>query len=116
MGIYGWLLLFSHSVMSDFLQPYGLWHARLPCPSLSPGIFSFMSIESVISIILLRILKTTVGIVRNHREMRKTAERLEANLVIWEACGSDLRWMVAGRWREVNGLGCFAGRSCKTCS
>ena len=25
-------LLFSHSVMSDSLQPHGLQHARLPCP------------------------------------------------------------------------------------
>ena len=30
------LLLFSCSVMSDSLQPYGLQHARVPCPSLSP--------------------------------------------------------------------------------
>ena len=28
-------LLFSYSVMSDSLQPHGLQHARLPCPSLS---------------------------------------------------------------------------------
>ena len=28
---------FSRSVMSDFLQPHGLQHARLPCPSLTPG-------------------------------------------------------------------------------
>ena len=28
---------FSHSVMSDSLQPYGLQHARLPCPSPTPG-------------------------------------------------------------------------------
>ena len=34
------LLLFSHSVMSDCLQPHGLQHARLPCPSLSPGVCS----------------------------------------------------------------------------
>ena len=34
------LLLFSHSVMSDFLWPHGLQHARLPCPSLSPRIGS----------------------------------------------------------------------------
>ena len=27
---------FSRSVMSDFLQPHGLQHATLPCPSLSP--------------------------------------------------------------------------------
>ena len=26
--------------MSNSLQPYGLQHARLPCPSLSPGIYS----------------------------------------------------------------------------
>ena len=31
------LLLFSHSVMTNSLQPHGLQHARLPCPSLSPG-------------------------------------------------------------------------------
>ena len=30
-------LLYSHSVMSDSLQPHGLQHPRLPCPSLSPG-------------------------------------------------------------------------------
>ena len=31
------LLLFSHSVVSDSLWPHGLQHARLPCPSPSPG-------------------------------------------------------------------------------
>ena len=31
------LLLFTHSVVSDSLRPHGLQHARLPCPSLSPG-------------------------------------------------------------------------------
>ena len=31
------LLLFSPSVMFDFLQTHGLQHPRLPCPSLSPG-------------------------------------------------------------------------------
>ena len=30
-------LLFSHSVMSDSLQPHGLQHARFPCPSPVPG-------------------------------------------------------------------------------
>ena len=29
-------LLFSHSVMSNFLWPHGLQHARLLCPSPSP--------------------------------------------------------------------------------
>ena len=36
----GNLLLFSHSVMSDSLQPQGLQHTRLPCPSLSPRVCS----------------------------------------------------------------------------
>ena len=30
-------LLFSHQVVSDSLQPYGLQHIRLSYPSLSPG-------------------------------------------------------------------------------
>ena len=28
---------FSRRVMSDFLQPHGLQHSRLPCPSPTPG-------------------------------------------------------------------------------
>ena len=32
------LLLFCHSLISSSLQPYGLQHARLPCPSSSPGV------------------------------------------------------------------------------
>ena len=31
---------FSGSVVSDSLQPHGLQHARLPCPSLLPGVCS----------------------------------------------------------------------------
>ena len=31
---------FSHSVMSSCLQPHGLQHARLPCPSPTPGAHS----------------------------------------------------------------------------
>ena len=31
---------FSHSVVSDSLWPYGLQHARLTCPSLSPRVCS----------------------------------------------------------------------------
>ena len=34
------LLLFSRSAMSASLRPHGLQHARLPCPSLSPGAYS----------------------------------------------------------------------------
>ena len=33
------LLLFSRSVVSDSVRPRGLRHARLPCPSLSPGVW-----------------------------------------------------------------------------
>ena len=31
---------FSRSVMSNSLQPHGLQHARLPCPSPTPGVYS----------------------------------------------------------------------------
>ena len=31
---------FSHSVVSDSLQPHGLQHTRLPCPSPAPGAYS----------------------------------------------------------------------------
>ena len=34
------LLLFSRSVTSDSLRPHGLQHARVPCPSPSPGAYS----------------------------------------------------------------------------
>ena len=30
---------FSHSVVSDSLQPHGLQHARPPCPSTTPGVY-----------------------------------------------------------------------------
>ena len=33
-------LQFSSSVMSDSLWPHGLHHARLPCPSPTPGVYS----------------------------------------------------------------------------
>ena len=32
------LSLFSRQVISDSLQPHGLQHTRLPCPSPSPGV------------------------------------------------------------------------------
>ena len=31
---------FSHSVMADSLWPHGMQHARLPCPSPTPGAYS----------------------------------------------------------------------------
>ena len=39
---------FSHSVVSDYLQPHGLQHTRPPCPSPTPEIYS-NSFESVMS-------------------------------------------------------------------
>ena len=37
-----WLTVvqFSCSVVSDYLRPHGLQHARLPCPSPTPGAYS----------------------------------------------------------------------------
>ena len=34
------LLLFSHSVISDSLRPHRPQHARPPCPSPTPGVYS----------------------------------------------------------------------------
>ena len=42
-------LLFTCSVMSSSLQPHGLQHNRLPCPSLCPlSLLKLMPIESVV--------------------------------------------------------------------
>ena len=41
------MLLFSHSVMSDSLQPHGPQQLRLPCPLPTPGDCLNSSIESV---------------------------------------------------------------------
>ena len=38
---------FSHSVVSDFLQPHRLQHARPPCPSPALGVYSLMLIKLV---------------------------------------------------------------------
>ena len=34
------MLRFSHSVVLNSLQPHGLQHARPPCPSPTPGVYS----------------------------------------------------------------------------
>ena len=34
------IIQFSHSIVSDSLLPHGLQHARLPCPSPTPGVYS----------------------------------------------------------------------------
>ena len=39
--------LFNHSVVSNSLWFHGLQHARPPCPSPTPRVYSLMSIESV---------------------------------------------------------------------
>ena len=36
--LWGFLLLFGASVVSDSLQPHGLQHTRPPCPSPTPGV------------------------------------------------------------------------------
>ena len=36
VGFDTWCLQFSHSIMSYTLRPYGMQHARLPCPSPTP--------------------------------------------------------------------------------
>jgi len=39
-AILSYVFLFSCSVVSGYLQPHGLQHARLPCPSPPPRAFS----------------------------------------------------------------------------
>ena len=39
-GLHGASVWFTYSVMSNYLQPHGLQHARLPCPSPTPGVYS----------------------------------------------------------------------------
>ena len=39
IGVLFPLVLFSHSVVSDYLQPHWLQHARPPCPSPTPRVF-----------------------------------------------------------------------------
>ena len=47
VGTYISLVQFSRSVMSDSLRPHESQHARPPCPSPTPGVYSNMPIESV---------------------------------------------------------------------
>ena len=53
------LLLFSHSAMSDSLQPHGLQHSRLPCPSPSPGAWLVMPSNHLILCCPLLLLPST---------------------------------------------------------
>ena len=38
--IWSFSVQFSHSVVSNSLQPHGVQHAKLPCPSPTPGFYS----------------------------------------------------------------------------
>ena len=42
---------FSHSVMSDSLQPHGLQHARPACPSPTPGVYPDSCPKNIINLI-----------------------------------------------------------------
>ena len=50
---------FSRSVVSDSLWLHGLQHTRPPCPSASPGVYSNLSIESLLSKGLSRVFPST---------------------------------------------------------
>ena len=39
-------VLFSRSVVSDFLRPYKSQHTRPPCPSPTPGVHSYSQLSS----------------------------------------------------------------------
>ena len=59
----GLKIQFSCSVVSSSLRPHGLQHARLPCPSQTPGVYSKLtSIESMMPsnrLLLCRVYRLT---------------------------------------------------------
>ena len=68
------IALLSRSGVSNSLQPYGLQHSRLACPSLSPSLLKFLSIDSVMlfnhlilchSLLLLLSIFTTTKVFSN---------------------------------------------------
>ena len=74
---------FSLSVMSDALRPHGLQHARLPCPSPTPGVYSDMSIESVMPsnhFILCRPLPLLPSIFPSIRVFSVSSSHLHTNM------------------------------------
>ena len=72
---------FSHSVVSNSLQPHGLHHARLPCPSPTPGVYpNSVSIESVMPsshlilchpLLLLTSILPSIRVFSNESALRK---------------------------------------------
>ena len=69
----------SCSAVSDSLWPHGLQHARLPCPSPSPGFLKLMSIESVmpsshlvlrLPLLLLPSIFPSIGVFSNESALR----------------------------------------------
>ena len=73
------LLFFSHSVMSDSLPPLGLQHARLPCPSPSPGACSLRLKQLLTEIIPISTISLngwsfSKGKTKNKRKNRKARE------------------------------------------
>ena len=94
---------FSHSVVSDSLQPHELQHARPPCPSPTPGL---MSIESVMPsshlilchpLLLLPPIPPSIGVFSNESVLHMigqsigvsaSASVLPMNTQDW----SSLRW------------------------
>ena len=70
---------FSHSVMSDSLRLHELQHARLPCPSPTPGVHSDSSIKSVMPsshlilchlLFLLPPIPPSIGVFSNESTLR----------------------------------------------
>ena len=73
------LLLFSHQVVSDSLQPHGLQHARPPCPSLSPRVCSnscslswwcYLTISSCRPLLLLLLIFPSIRVLSKELALR----------------------------------------------
>ena len=81
---------FSHSVVSDSLQPHESQHARPPCPSPTPGVLlKPMSIESVMPsshlilchpLLLLPPIPPSIRVFSNESTLHEVAKVLEFQL------------------------------------
>ena len=96
------LLFFSRSVVSNSLQPHGLQHTRLPCPSPSPGVGSNMSTESVMPsnhLILCHPLLLLPSVFPR-MEWSYGQAYVTRNGCLWKTVSNDLRW----GYCHMNGL------------
>ena len=78
------MLLISRSAVSDALQPHGLQHARLPCPSLSPEFA-----QTHVANIWRSLNSTTTAIYNRHEETLWRAFFHAWRVQVWDHPGGN---------------------------